>query len=68
MAAFDLAIEARGSGWDEAMSGPKALAHGGKGVELYGAIQRGFGPCRVPVGEEGVVVGLDGTDGKGEGG
>ena len=68
MAAFDLAIEARGSGWDEAMSSAEALAHSGKGVEFYGAIERGFGSCGVPVGEDGVVVGLDGTDGKGEGG
>jgi len=67
VAAFDLAIEARGSGRDEAMSSPEALAHGGEGVELYGAIQRGFGTCRVPMGEDGIIVGLDRADGEGEG-
>jgi len=67
MAAFDFAIKARGSGWDQAMSSPEALAHGGEGVEFYGAIERGFGSCRVPVGEDGIVVGLDGPDGEGEG-
>jgi hypothetical protein len=67
MAAFDLAIERRGARADEAVLSSEALAHSGKGVDLYGAIQRGFGACRVPVGEDGVVVSLDGVDRKGEG-
>ncbi len=66
MAAFDLAIEARGSRRDEAVVGSEALAHSGKGVDLYGAIQRGFRAGGVPVGEDGVVIGLDDADGEGE--
>jgi len=38
MAAFDLAIEARGSRRDQAVLSSEALAHGGKGVGFEGAI------------------------------
>lgn len=66
MGAFDLAIEARGAGWDQAMLGSEAVAHGGKGVEFYGAVERGFRAGGIPVSEDGVVVSLDGADGEGE--
>jgi len=64
--AFDLAIEARGAGRNQAMLGTEAVAHSGEGVEFYGAMERGFGAGGVPVSEDGVVVGLDGVDGEGE--
>ena len=45
MTAFDLAIEARGSGRDEAMSSAEALAHGGEGVDFDGAVLVGQSPA-----------------------
>jgi hypothetical protein len=66
MGAFDLAIEARGAEWDQAMLGSEAVAHGGKGVEFYGAMERGFGAGGIPVSEDGVVVGLDDAYGERE--
>ncbi len=68
VAAFDLAIEARGARRDEAVAGTEALAHSRKGVDLYGSIQGGFGASGIPVGEDGVVVRLNDLDGEGEGG
>lgn len=68
MAAFDLTVEARSARWDEAMLGSEAMAHSGKGVDFYGAVERGFEARRVPVGEDGVVVGLDDFDGERQGG
>lgn len=68
MAAFDLAIEARGARRDEAVLGSEAMAHGSKRVDLYGSIQGGFGAGRVPMGEDGVVIGLNEADGEGKSG
>lgn len=68
MAAFDLAIEARGTRRDEAVTGMKALAHGGEGVGFDGAIQGGFGAGGIPVGEDGIVIGLNDADGEGQSG
>jgi len=66
VAAFDLAIETRGARGDQAMLSCEAVAHSGKGVDLYGAIERGFRAGGIPVSEDGVVIGLDDADRKGE--
>lgn len=67
MATFDLAIEARGARGNEAVLSSEALAHCGEGVDFYRAMERGFRACGIPVGEDGVVIGLDDADGEGEG-
>lgn len=38
VAAFDFAIESRGSRWDEAVLGIEAMAHGGEGMDFDGAV------------------------------
>lgn len=66
MRSFNLSIEARGTRGDEAMSGPEALTGGTKGVKLNGAIEGRFRASSIPVGEDGIVVGLNHADGEGK--
>ena len=66
MASFDLSVEARGTRGNEAMRGTEALAGGTKRVRFDGAIEGGFRASGIPVGEDGIVIGLDHSDGKGE--
>ncbi len=66
MTSFDLSIEARGTRGDEAMRGTEALTGGTKGVSFDGAIQWGFRASGIPVGEDGIVIGLDHSDAKRE--
>jgi len=66
MRSFDLSIEARGARGNEAMSGPEALTGGAKGMKLNGAIEGSFRASGIPVGEDGIVVGLSHADRKGK--
>lgn len=67
MAPFDFSIEARGARGNKAMGDSEALAESSKGVEFDGAIEGSFRAGSVPVGEDGIVVGLDSGDTEGEG-
>jgi len=66
VASFDLSVEARGARGNEAMRGTEALAGSTKRVRFNGAIEGGFRASGIPVGEDGIIVGLDHSDGKGE--
>ncbi len=66
MTSFDLSIEARGTSRDEAVRGSEALAGGSKWVKFDGAIQGCFRASGIPVGEDGVIVSLNDTDGEGK--
>lgn len=68
MTSFDLSIEARGPRGNEPMGDPEALADRGEGVGFNGAIEGGFRTGGIPVGEDGIVVGLDSSDTEGKGG
>ena len=68
MTSFDFSIEARGTRGDEPMGDPEALTDRGEGVCFNGAIEGGFRTGGIPVGEDGIVVGLDSSDTEGEGG
>lgn len=68
MRSFDFSIEARSPRGNEPMGDPEALADGGEGVGFHGAIEGGFGTGGIPVGEDGIVVGLDSSDAEGESG
>jgi len=63
---FDLSIEARGTRGNEAMGGAEALTGGTKRVRFDGAIEGRFRAGGIPVGEDGIVVGLNEANRKGK--
>jgi hypothetical protein len=48
------------------MSGPEALTGSTEGVKFDRAVKGSFGASRIPVGEDGIIIGLNHADSKGE--
>ena len=65
---FDFSVETRGSRGDKAMRSTETEAGGSKRVGFDGAIQRSLRSSGIPMGENGIIVGLNHSDGKGKSG